>query len=67
MHLTYRTKIDDKSEDNKNALGYLEIYANYFGMIERKLYVDIVYRKQNKNILKKEYIRIFGITARQFN
>lgn len=45
----------------------LEAFAQLFGRLERKFYVDRVHRDININELKSRYIANYGITARQFN
>jgi IS605 OrfB family transposase len=45
----------------------LDRYAELFGRLERKLYVDRVFRKTDLNVLKSRYIATYGISARQFN
>ena len=63
MHLTFKTKI--KSDNVLNA--YFDDYAKLFNMLEHKLYVAIIYKKKTKTELKKQYILLYKITARQFN
>lgn len=60
MLRTYQTKI-------KSNLDYLNEVASFFGMIERKLFLDICIKNKTRNDCKKEYIRLYQITARQFN
>ncbi|MFW6002574.1 MAG: IS200/IS605 family accessory protein TnpB-related protein [archaeon] len=60
MLRTYQTKI----EFNTN---YLDEVASFFGMIERKLFLDLLFKKKKRNECKKEYIKKYQITARQFN
>jgi IS605 OrfB family transposase len=45
----------------------LDAFAQLFGKVERKLYVDRVHRTTSINELKSRYIKEYGITARQFN
>jgi hypothetical protein len=45
----------------------LDAFAQLFGKVERKLYVDRVHRTTAINELKSRYIKEYGITARQFN
>lgn len=45
----------------------LEAFAQLFGRLERKFYVDRVHRDIDINTLKSRYIANYGITARQFN
>lgn len=65
MNSTFQTKIP-KTTENK-IFDCLSDYCNLFGMIERKMYVAIVFRKQSKKAMKKDYCRAYKITARQFN
>ena len=46
---------------------YLNDYSAYFQSIERKLFIDIVYRNISINKLKESYQKLYGINARQFN
>ena len=39
----------------------------YFGMLERKLFVDLYVRKKSSGDLKKLYCAQYKITARQYN
>ena len=59
MNATFQTKLPYKE--------YLDQFAAYFSMLARRLFVDLYIRKQPQNILKKEYIGKYGLTARQFN
>lgn len=45
----------------------MQNYLELFGIIERKLFVDFVYRKKSKSEMKSKYCRKYDITARQFN
>jgi hypothetical protein len=45
----------------------LDAYAQRYGQAERCLFAELAAGKKSKNELKREYIRRFGITARQFN
>lgn len=54
-----------KCDDVLNA--YFDDYSKLFNMLEHKLYVAIIYKKKTKTELKKQYIFLYGITARQFN
>jgi IS605 OrfB family transposase len=46
---------------------YLREYANYFGRLERKLFVHSHIKGTSTSSLKKIFLKQFGITARQFN
>lgn len=45
----------------------LDAFAQLFGRVERKLYVDLVHGDKPLSQLKKDYLKKFNITARQFN
>jgi predicted transcriptional regulator len=60
--ITFRTGISKDTDPDK----ILSEYANLLSKIERKLFADIT-KGKNINDLKKEYIKKFEITARQFN
>jgi IS605 OrfB family transposase len=45
----------------------LSDYAALFSKVERKLYAELQANKKSINELKREYIRKYDITARQFN
>lgn len=62
MVLTFQTKIKDKS--HYEVLDEIVIYLN---SLSRRLFVDLVYRNQTRNRLKKDYCKEYQITARQFN
>ena len=59
MEATYQTKLSYNE--------YLDKYAAYFAALARRLFVDMFIRKKPQNNLKKEFIRQYGLTARQFN
>ena len=46
---------------------YFHQNAKYFGMLERKLFVDLYVRKKPSGDLKKLYCAQYKITARQYN
>jgi IS605 OrfB family transposase len=46
---------------------YFNEYAQFFGRIERCLFVDLHVRKKPSNELKKHYCALYQITARQYN
>ncbi len=66
MQCTYQTKISNENTRSK-VTEYLEDYAKLFNHIERKMYVDIVFKGRTKTGMKKEYMAKYGILARQFN
>lgn len=72
MHLTYQTKLMNQpialpSGETCPLSVYLDKTAEYFGMIERKLFVDLHVRKKDANGIKRNYCNIYDITSRQFN
>ncbi len=60
---TYQTRIScsHKSE------ALLSAYASLYGKVERTLFSETIARKIGPESVKKEYLKRFGITARQFN
>ena len=59
---TYQTRISKESEVEE----ILNSYASLYGKVERKLFVDLM-QKKDLNTLKKSYLTKYEITARQFN
>ncbi|MCL4439296.1 MAG: hypothetical protein M1609_01505 [Firmicutes bacterium] len=62
MLATYQTRIDDRT-----PYPYFEAMGEYFGHLERKLFVDCCIHSTPITKLKKRYIKEHRITARQFN
>lgn len=62
MSVTYQTK----NKDNAASM-YFDRFAEFFGRLERALFVDQYIRKLPLGELKKSYISRHQITARQFN
>ncbi|MGQ9825940.1 MAG: IS200/IS605 family accessory protein TnpB-related protein [Desulfotomaculales bacterium] len=62
MQVTYQAKVNDRA-----PYPYFDAMGEYFGRLERKLYVDQYIRGAPLNDLKKRYIKEHRITARQFN
>jgi len=60
--ITYQTRleIDNKTEE------ILSLYAELFSYLEKRLFKELI-KEKNLNELKKEYIKKYQITARQFN
>lgn len=54
-------------KNNSILNSYLNEFASYFQTIERKLFVDMVYRDTSIIKLKASYQKVYGINARQFN
>ena len=72
MFKTYQTKLKNDKILLKNnraipVYEYLHQNAQYFGMLERKLFVDLYVRKKPPGDLKKLYCAQYKITARQYN
>ena len=72
MFKTYQTKLknDKILLKNNSAIPVYEYFhqnAQYFGMLERKLFVDLYVRKKPSGDLKKLYCAQYKITARQYN
>ena len=72
MFKTYQTKLknDNILLKNNRAIPVYEYFhqnAQYFGMLERKLFVDLYVRKKPPGDLKKLYCAQYKITARQYN
>ena len=59
---TYQTRISKEAK----AEEILNSYASLYGRVERKLFVDLI-QKKDLNTLKKNYLSKYEITARQFN
>lgn len=62
MQATYRARIDERVH-----YPYFDAMVEYFGRLERKLFVDHYIRGAPVTELKKRYIKEYRITARQFN
>lgn len=64
MQLTYQTRIQDR---DILVYNYLEDYAEYFSILQRKLFYEYYIKGLSLNELKKKYIAEHELTARQFN
>lgn len=62
MLATYQTRINDRT-----PYPYFYAMGEYFGRLERKLFVDYYIHSTPITKLKKRYIKEHQITARQFN
>ncbi len=62
MQATYRAKVPDSG-----IYPILDAMAALYGRAERALFVDLHVRCRALSECKREYIRNFGLTARQFN
>ena len=72
MFKTYQTKLKNNKILLKNNCAipiyeYFHQNAQYFGMLERRLFVDLYVRKRPSGDLKKLYCAQYKITARQYN
>ena len=72
MFKTYQTKLKNdiivlKNNSSISVYEYFHQNAKYFGMLERKLFVDLYVRKKPSGDLKKLYCAQYKITARQYN
>ena len=72
MFKTYQTKLknDIIILNNNSTIPVYEYFhqnAQYFGMLERKLFVDLYVRKKPSGDIKKRYCAQYKITARQYN
>ncbi|SEN01612.1 transposase, IS605 OrfB family, central region [Mesobacillus persicus] len=68
MLQTYQTKL--RNVELSNCLTsdrYLQEYSKFFGMVERKLFVQSHIHGQSSASLKKAFSKNYGLTARQFN
>ena len=72
MFKTYQTKLKNdiialKNDRSIPVYEYFHQNAQYFGMLERKLFVDLYIRKRPSGDLKKLYCAQYQMTARQYN
>ena len=72
MFKTYQTKLKNhiivlKNNSTIPVYEYFHQNAKFFGMLERKLFVDLYIRKKPPGDLKKWYCFNYQITARQYN
>ena len=72
MFKTYQTKLKNdiivlKNNSTISVYEYFHQSAKYFGMLERKLFVDLYIRKRPSGDLKKLYCAHYQMTARQYN
>ena len=63
MILSYKTLAKENSIVNK----YFNEYGEYFGKIERNLFIDLHKRKNTRTKMKPIYMAKYDITARQYN
>jgi IS605 OrfB family transposase len=68
MLQTYQTKlVNIRLHNGLSSDLYLREYAEYFGRLEWKLFVQSHIKGASSSSLKKTFLTQFGITARQFN
>ena len=72
MFKTYQTKLKNdiivlKNNSTISVYEYFNQSAKYFGVLERKLFVDLYVRKKPSGDLKKLYCAQYQMTARQYN
>ena len=63
ISFTSQTRLHITDQD----LVFFRSYASYFAMVEHKLFKDIVKGDFLRKDLKREYLKKYNITARQFN
>ena len=72
MFKTYQTKIHNQqvqllNESSIPLYDYFNRYAQHFGVLERKLFVDLYIHKKPSNSLKTFYCKKYNLTSRQYN
>ena len=72
MFKTYNTKINNQQVQLLNERSiplyeYFNRYAQNFGVLERKLFVDLYIHKKPSNSLKTFYCATYNLTSRQYN
>ncbi len=72
MFKTYQTKLKNdiiilKNNSTIPVYEYFHQNAKYFGMLERRLFVDLYVRKKPSGDVKKFYCAEYQMTARQYN
>jgi hypothetical protein len=68
MLQTYQTKLKlIPLQHNLSSEMYLDQYSQFFGELERKLFVILFFKKAPLSIVKKEFCKKYNITSRQFN
>jgi IS605 OrfB family transposase len=63
QYRTYQSRVDDTPSEDALMSDYAELY----GKTERKLFARLYSGDKDTNSLKREFIKRFRITARQFN
>ncbi len=68
MLQTYQTRLETiPLHQDLTSEMYLKQYGQFFGWLERKLFVLIHIKKMPSNQVKKEFCRRHHITSRQYN
>ena len=68
MLQTYQTKIHNFGLNEKlTSEMYLSEYGKFFGILERKLFIQSHIRGVASTTLKSNFMKTYGITSRQFN
>ena len=68
MLQTYQTKIHHFGlNENLTSEMYLSEYGKFFGILERKLFVQSHTNGIASTVLKSDFMKTYGITSRQFN
>ena len=68
MLQTYQTKLKlIPLQNHLTSEMYLDQYSQFFGELERKLFVILYFKKEPLSIVKKELCKQYNITSRQFN
>src|SRR5213080_1925493 len=68
MLQTYQTKLGNiPIMHNLTSDRYLSEYGHFFGMLERKLFVQSHIKGISTTSLKKTFSKQYGLTARQLN
>ena len=72
MFKTFQTKINNQqvqlfNESSIPLYEYFNSYAQRFGVMERKLFVDLYIHKKPSNSLKTLYCSKYHLTSRQYN
>ena len=72
MFKTYKTKINNQqvqllNESSIPLYDYFNRYAQNFGVLERKLFVDSYIHRKPSNSLKTFYCATYNLTSRQYN
>ena len=68
MLQTYQTKIHHFGLNEKlTSEMYLSEYSKFFGILERKLFIQSYIHGVASTTIKSNFMKTYGITSRQFN